>query len=384
MGDAAAQAQALGQALQNVALNASLSNLPTYSDDFKEDKMTAKEWMERFMSSREGGGWTDQQSVTYFRNALKGQMIPWFNGLKIVRNNVAMTWEYLKEKFERDFRAAPSVSKVISQLPEIKQMDSENVNHYFNRCILILASLKERIENDDAPQAVEVSAATAAAFAALTEVQRTEYNREVRKMHENRIFNRWAGFYIISGFKASIRSNLMDRDAQLTTLDLIKEEALKIEIRQEEKKKTSTNGDGSTRVLTNNVNMISTQNMTADEVDAINNRWKNNGSGTKMSRPKCSHCQKPGHLETKCWEKHPNLRPKRDGNKSTAPSTSTSSSQSNGKKKCGYCAMGNHPTEKCYKLDKDEKAIQEARRSRSNVNKVDQCNSDNEDCNSKN
>ena len=49
-----AAAQALGQALTNVALNASLSNLPTFSDDFKEDKMTAKEWMERFMSSREG------------------------------------------------------------------------------------------------------------------------------------------------------------------------------------------------------------------------------------------------------------------------------------------------------------------------------------------
>ena len=203
MGDAAA---ALGQALQNVALNASLSNLPTYSDDFKEDKMTAKEWMERFMTSREGGGWTDQQSVTYFRNALKGQMIPWFNGLKIVRNT-AITWEYLKEKFERDFRAAPTVSKVISQLPEIKQMDSENVNHYFNRCILILASLKEGIENDDAPQAVQVSAACAAAFATLNEANRNEYNTAVKRMHENRIFNKWAGFYIISVFKAYIRSN---------------------------------------------------------------------------------------------------------------------------------------------------------------------------------
>ena len=29
------------------------------------DKMTAKEWMERFMSSREGGGWTYPDSVTY-------------------------------------------------------------------------------------------------------------------------------------------------------------------------------------------------------------------------------------------------------------------------------------------------------------------------------
>ena len=368
-----------------MALNASLSNLPTFSDDFKEDKMTAKEWMERFMSSKEGGGWTDQQSVTYFRNALKGKMIPWFNGLKIVRN-VAITWEYLKEKFERDFRAAPTVSKVISQLPEIKQMDSENVNHYFNRCILILASLKERIENDDAPQAVQVSAACAAAFATLNEANRNEYNTAVKRMHENRIFNKWAGFYIISGFKASIRSNLMDRDAQLTTLDLIKEEALKIEIRQEEKKKTSTNGDGSTKMLTNNVNMIITQNMMADEVDAINNRWKNNVYGSSSGpKPKCSHCQKPGHHESKCWKKYPSLQPKTNGNKSTNKTTA-SGSQNKNEKKCRYCGKTNHPTEKCFKLDADEKAIQEARKSKgkANVNKVDQCNSDSEDCNSKN
>ena len=59
MGEAAAQAQALGQALQNVALNASLSNLPTFSDDFKEDKMTAKNGWKDSCQSREEGGWTD-------------------------------------------------------------------------------------------------------------------------------------------------------------------------------------------------------------------------------------------------------------------------------------------------------------------------------------
>ena len=41
MRDTAAQAEALGQALKHVALNASLSNLPTFSDDVREDKMTA-------------------------------------------------------------------------------------------------------------------------------------------------------------------------------------------------------------------------------------------------------------------------------------------------------------------------------------------------------
>jgi hypothetical protein len=31
--------------------------------------------------------------------------------------------------------------------------------------------------------------------------------------------------------------------------------------------------------------------------------------------PSCSHCKKEGHVEAKCWKLHPELRPKRFGNK---------------------------------------------------------------------
>ena len=48
-----------------------------------------------------------------------------------------------------------------------------------------------------------VSHASSVAFGALGEAHRTEYNREVRRMHENRIFNRWAGFHIFSYYKLS-------------------------------------------------------------------------------------------------------------------------------------------------------------------------------------
>ena len=52
----------------------------------------------------------------------------------------------------------------------------------------------------------------------------------------------------------------MDNEEELTALDLIKAEALKIERRLEKKERTSTNGDGPSRVLnTNQINQISNE-----------------------------------------------------------------------------------------------------------------------------
>ena len=60
-----------------------------------------------------------------------------------------------------------------------------------------------------------------------------------------------AGFHIIAGSKANIRSALMDKE------DTAK--ALKMERRLEEKSKTSSNGDGSSRVNAGQINQIETQ-----------------------------------------------------------------------------------------------------------------------------
>ena len=64
--------------------------------------------------------------------------------------DVPITWEYLKDKFQRDFRASPTVSTVISKLPEIRQKDSENVNNYFSRCLTILSELKLKLNIEEA------------------------------------------------------------------------------------------------------------------------------------------------------------------------------------------------------------------------------------------
>ena len=60
------------------------------------------------------------QTVTHFRNALRGEVLKWYNDLplKAVNN---LDWNIVKAQFEEDYRATPSVSSVIQKMPEIRQ-----------------------------------------------------------------------------------------------------------------------------------------------------------------------------------------------------------------------------------------------------------------------
>jgi hypothetical protein len=157
-----------------------------------------------------------------------------------------------------------------------------------------------------------------------------------------------AGFHIIAGVKANIRSALMDKEDQLNTFDLIKAEALKIERRLEEKSKTSTNGDGSSWVNSGQINEVNKQNY--NDVDAIYSGQRQNNPGKHTSSsPKCTYC-KIGHIEGNCWK---NGKPNGNQSASTTPL-----GQQNNAKKCTYCGMKNHDTDKCFKMIANQKKIE--------------------------
>ena len=131
-------------------------------------------------------------------------MFPWYESLTII-DETLLTWERLKRTFERDYRAAPTTSTVISRLTEIKQKDGESVNNYFARCAQILGELKNRImalADEDPPLELAVTAAVAAAFAALND-QVTAHNLALKKATATYRFNQIAGFHMMAGFKAS-------------------------------------------------------------------------------------------------------------------------------------------------------------------------------------
>jgi hypothetical protein len=63
------------QALQFATTNNQLAILPTFSNDSREDKISATEWLQKVINIKQGGGWTNLQTITHFRNALKGEVL---------------------------------------------------------------------------------------------------------------------------------------------------------------------------------------------------------------------------------------------------------------------------------------------------------------------
>ena len=129
------------QGLQMATTNAQLAILPTFSNDSREDKTSATEWLQKLLNNKQGGGWTDIQTVTHFRNALRGKALKWYNMLPLMDIN-NLNWDVVKFQFEKDFKAAPSSSSVTQKLPEIRQKDNETVIQYISRCAEILLELK--------------------------------------------------------------------------------------------------------------------------------------------------------------------------------------------------------------------------------------------------
>ena len=138
---------------------------------------------------------------------------------------------------------------MIAKLPELKQQDHKNVNKYVSRCGIILPDLKNKVSIENQEFILnDLTPGCAAMWEGLNADIKAELALKFKRLCTKKVFSQMVGFHIIAGFKANIRSAVMDKGDTLTTLDLIKAEALKIERRLEEKYQTSTNGDGSSTV----------------------------------------------------------------------------------------------------------------------------------------
>ncbi len=69
------------QALLYATINAQLAILPIFSNNSRGDKASATEWLQKVITYKQGGGWTNLQTVTHFRNALRGEVLKWYNAL---------------------------------------------------------------------------------------------------------------------------------------------------------------------------------------------------------------------------------------------------------------------------------------------------------------
>ena len=129
----------------NAHASAQLAILPQISNKLEADKFTAAQWLAKVTNHRLGADWTDAQTITHVRNALRGSLLDWYDSLEDLGVNT-LVWAEIQARFETDFEAAPSASSVVYKITEIKQNENEDVNEYFGRCLKTMKDFKSKVD----------------------------------------------------------------------------------------------------------------------------------------------------------------------------------------------------------------------------------------------
>ena len=107
------------QQIINAQQAVQLAVLPPVSNKPAEDRFTATQWVQKVPLHKAGATWTDRHAITHFRNALRGNVIGWFDTLADFGVNTNV-WERIQKRFEIDYYEKPTTTSIVSQLPEIR------------------------------------------------------------------------------------------------------------------------------------------------------------------------------------------------------------------------------------------------------------------------
>ena len=222
------------QQIINAQQAVQLAVLPPFSNKPTEDRFTATQWLQKVILHKAGATWTDRQAITHFRNALRGNVIDWFDTLADfgVDTNV---WDHVQRSFEIDYHAKPTTTSIVSQLPEINQKSEESTNEYFARAMKILAELKRQVEPDEIViTPLALAADQEALWAAIPEATRNLITSHTRTQAAQAACDVFIATILTSGLKPHIRSKILEKG--LTNPLEIKKAAANIEMLDNEKK----------------------------------------------------------------------------------------------------------------------------------------------------
>ena len=263
------------QIFMNAQAAAQLAVLPKFSNVFKEDNFTPSQWLQKVINHKNGAAWTDAQTITHVKNALRGEVIDWFDSLQAFDIDT-QNWNEIKTAFQSDFRTTPSMTTMVSQIPEIKQKQEESVVQYFTKALKTIKGFEDSIKPMEfmipdfllPPEQVQI-------YVALPQVTRMAMNTHMRKHVSKQTIDKISAMLITSGLKPEIRIEIL-KNGNLT-LQQIKEQAIKYEDLIKDKETT---------------------NKTIKEEIAVTNKQQ---PKIKTQKPTCKYCKKKGHEIQNCW-----------------------------------------------------------------------------------
>jgi hypothetical protein len=246
------------QAFLNANAAAQLAVLPHFSNKSAEDQFTPAQWLQKVISHKQAAQWTDLQTITHFRNALRGtSALNWFNSLEHLGVNIA-EWASIKTRFEVDFKAAPTNSSVVFKIADIKQAENESVLDYFSRGIDTIKDLKAKIDPTRFTLAdVNLTAAQALNLAELTEETRAAFENHLRVQVTKATIENVSSILITAGLRPEYRTDVLKRN--LITIMEIREAAMKCEeliLEKAVKTNGKTNGTPISEVAEDEVNAV--------------------------------------------------------------------------------------------------------------------------------
>jgi hypothetical protein len=371
---AAAAAPDAQQLFLNAQAAAQLAVLPTFSNVFKDDNFTATQWLQKVLNHKNGAGWTDEQTITHVRNAFRGDLIDWYDSLAALGID-SKVWDNVKNSFETDFRAAPSVTSVVHKIPDIKQQENETVIQYFSKALKTMEEFKAKIRQMELviPDFL-LPVGQVEAFQALPQNTKDALNIHMRTHVAAQTLNQVSVLLITAGLKPSLRMEILKREN--LNLAQIKDLALKYENLQQEKQTKS--GNSSTINATDYTNEEEEE----EDINAVrfqnsfrgnSNRGRNynnrgNRGGANYFNPNANR----GGQQTSQYRGNPARggnpnRGNRGGSSSTqqySQSQNNMTNQQGQKPTCKYCKKPGHTIEDCWTLQAKNKAR--------GVNQVDQ------------
>ena len=246
------------QAFLNANAAAQLAVLPHFSNKSSEDQFTPAQWLQKVISHKEAAQWTDLQTITHFRNALRGtSALNWFNSLEHLGVNITV-WANVKTRFEVDFKAAPTNSSVVFKIADIKQAENESVLDYFSRGIDTIKDLKSKIDPTRFTLAdINLTAAQALNLAELIAETRAAFEAHLRTQVTKATLENVSSILITAGLRPEYRTDVLKRN--LITIMEIRDAAMKCEeliLENSVKTNGKTNGTAISEVSKEDVNAV--------------------------------------------------------------------------------------------------------------------------------